>query len=359
MRPFADPRVLLPLLLLAGCRIVRELSPSEELSLVYSMGPGTSSASAPAGGKTSYSIRSRGELVVETREQVPFARLGVTTRTASKAERRAEGIEGTAAVKVLTVDPDGPAARAGIAPGDLLTNIDGTDLLSSEHLRETLRGTDPSGPVPILGRRKGEPLGVNATLEVRREPRRRTEYRTLEHAHESSAFGLEASTVPEDLAAILFGRPGPAVLLSDVPVGTPAYRAGLRQGDLVRTLDGSEVRSSVELLDRLESAGGGRRAVSAGGRVFETTLRGRRGFGRSVTVNVPLVFGWVSGPARRGFDLVEGLLFDWDSRELPAPRRERRTRTSVSMLLDLFSLDTSEEGTRVSLLWVIHFGSRG
>src|SRR5262245_811096 len=183
--PFRRPRALLSLLLLAGCRIEWELPPSGELSPVGGPGSGISTASAPAGGKTSYSIRSRGELVVETREEVPFARLGVTTKTASRTEMRAQGIEGPAAVKVLTVEPDGPAARAGIAPGDLLTNVDGTDLLSSEHLREVLRKTVPTGPVPILGRRNGEAFGVDATLEVRREPRRRTEYRTLEHSRET------------------------------------------------------------------------------------------------------------------------------------------------------------------------------
>lgn len=350
---------LLPLLLLSGCRIVRELPPSEELSPVLRLGPEVSPASAPAGGRTSYSIRSRGELVVETREEVPFARLGVTTRTASRAEMRAEGMEGPAAVKVLTVVPDGPAARAGIRVGDLLTNLDGTDLLSSEHLREVLRGTQPSGPVPVLGRRNGEAFGVNATLEIRREPRRRTEYRTLEHDRETAAFGFEASTVPEDLAAILFERPGPAVLLSDVPVGSPAYLAGLRQGDLVHSLNGADVRSATDLLDRLEPLKEARLTVSAGGRAFDANLRARKGFGRSVTFHFPLVVGWSSAPAKSGFELVEGLLFDYDGRELPAPRRERRTRTRISMLLDLFALDTSEEGTKVSLLWIIHFGSRG
>ncbi|HKB16740.1 MAG TPA: PDZ domain-containing protein, partial [Planctomycetota bacterium] len=281
MSPFRRPRALLSLLLLAGCRIEWELPPSGELSPVGGPGSGISTASAPAGGKTSYSIRSRGELVVETREEVPFARLGVTTKTASRTEMRAQGIEGPAAVKVLTVEPDGPAARAGIAPGDLLTNVDGTDLLSSEHLREVLRKTVPTGPVPILGRRNGEAFGVDATLEVRREPRRRTEYRTLEHSRETSEFGFEASTVPEDLAAVLFERPGTAVLLSDVPVGTPAYLAGLRQGDLIHSLNGAEVRSAPELLDRLEQVREARLTVTAGGRAFETTLRGRKGFGRS------------------------------------------------------------------------------
>ncbi|HET6203659.1 MAG TPA: PDZ domain-containing protein [Planctomycetota bacterium] len=353
------------LILLPGCVIVREMRASDEVSTLRSVVPAAAAESSPAAsrprGRTTYSIRSRGELVIETQEDAPVARMGLTPRTASPAEARAAGLAegGAFGVKVLAVEKEGPSARAGIEPGDLLTNLDGVDLLSADQLRDLLRRSDTTKPVPVLGRRRGEPFGVNLSLESRIETRRRTEYRTLDHAREATAFGLEAATVPEDLAEILFDRPGPAVLLSDVPLGSPAYRAGLRQGDQVLAVNGTELRSASDLLERLQGAREARFSASDAGRPFETTVRARKGFGRFVSFHFPLVVGWESGPVESGFELVEGLLFGCERRERPAPRRERRTRTSISALLDLFEVVTSEEGTRVRLLWFIRFGSWG
>jgi S1-C subfamily serine protease len=60
--------------------------------------------------------------------------------------------------------------------------------------------------------------------------------------------------VPEDLPeeqAQQLGITGPAVLIANLYVGSPAQRAGLQPGDLLLAIDGTALRSAQDALGRI------------------------------------------------------------------------------------------------------------
>ena len=68
-------------------------------------------------------------------------------------------------VGVGTVEPGGPAAAAGITPGDVITAINGTQVSSAQQLVSVLARLDPGKAVPVaLVDAKGAHRTVTVTL---------------------------------------------------------------------------------------------------------------------------------------------------------------------------------------------------
>jgi 2-alkenal reductase len=65
------------------------------------------------------------------------------------------------------VEPGGPAAKAGLVEGDIITAVDGKQLSDSITLRQVLLSDAPGTPVNLSVLRDGKTLQLNVTLGTR------------------------------------------------------------------------------------------------------------------------------------------------------------------------------------------------
>ncbi len=71
---------------------------------------------------------------------------------------------GSKGVLVDTVEPDGPAARAGILEGDIITRINNAEVSNTSDFRQIVKALPTGKPVPVLVQREGGALFLALTL---------------------------------------------------------------------------------------------------------------------------------------------------------------------------------------------------
>ncbi|MFL6573354.1 MAG: Do family serine endopeptidase [Burkholderiales bacterium] len=146
---------------------------------------------------------------------------------------------------IAEVQPDSPASKAGVRKGDVVTGFNGRPVRGAAELRARL------GVVPV---------GDSVELQVQRGGEKHT-LKAQIGAIESAASGGEAV---QELAGAAFrevskaGLPGRdrAVLVTAVKPESPAYRHGLRAGDLIVGVNARRVSSVKELTAALKTRGG-------------------------------------------------------------------------------------------------------
>ena len=124
---------------------------------------------------------------------------------------------------VTAVLEGGPAAKAGLKPGDLLTAIGGTDLDDKIQYLGTLRTSNVGEPLPLAFRRGDKQLAVTATPEPFAD--------------------REAAAVAKERWGMVAreGGRGQGVLLAEVVAGSPAAKLGLRPGDVLLQIGGDKL----------------------------------------------------------------------------------------------------------------------
>lgn len=93
--------------------------------------------------------------------------LGVGLLDLTQELREHFGAPAEAGVMVSSVEPDGPAAKAGVAVGDILTAVDGDTLRSAWDLGRRIRRGEEGETVGLELVRAGKPLSLTATLDER------------------------------------------------------------------------------------------------------------------------------------------------------------------------------------------------
>ena len=100
--------------------------------------------------------------------QVTRGYLGALIQDLSDDLAKSFGYDSTAGVLIGDVVEDGPAAKAGLKPGDLMTEFDGKAVQNLYDFTYALRGKEPGDIVSVVVRRNGQDMKVNVTLEARR-----------------------------------------------------------------------------------------------------------------------------------------------------------------------------------------------
>jgi serine protease Do len=187
-------------------------------------------------------------------------RIGVTIAPVTKDVAEAIGLGVPRGALVQGVEDGGPAARAGIEAGDIIVRVDGKAIDKSADLPRIIGDTKPGTRSSIQVYRRGNTRELQVTV-AELEPDRTRRTAQVEPPAPSTAtktaIGLAVSDLSDAQKRELKVKGGVRV---DSTEG-PAARAGLREGDVILSIDNTEVTDAKQfgaLVGKLDKS----RAVS-------------------------------------------------------------------------------------------------
>jgi serine protease Do len=142
------------------------------------------------------------------------------------------------------VEPGGPAERAGVEPGDIITRVDSRSVESSVELPRIVGNIKPGAKATLQVFRRGSTRELNVTVaefETERAVARGAPERDSKPAPVTS-IGLAVSELTD-------AQKRDAKVKSGVRVDTAegaAARAGLREGDIIQSVDNAEVTGAKQ-----------------------------------------------------------------------------------------------------------------
>src|SRR5437773_818891 len=176
-------------------------------------------------------------------------RIGVSVQEVPREGYEDFGLKSRTGAVVAQVTPGGAASKAGLEPGDVITQYNGRPISKSDDLVKMVVATKPGTSVPIKVVRSKQEKTLNVTVEELdleaeqsaggRRPTNPDQEPPEQHT--AGSFGLTLDNLTPQMARRLrlpSGQTGAVV--SDVEADGPA--AGLlRQGDVILTVNGQAV----------------------------------------------------------------------------------------------------------------------
>ena len=197
----------------------------------------------------------------ETRVVRPW--LGVKGDTVSGDVARSLGLERPQGLLVTDVYAGGPAARAGIEVGDVVTAIDGVEINDQGGLNYRIGTKQPNEQVSVTLLRDGRTLNVTSRVTQLPGDAEVTKGETLAQGALAGITGLSLNPAR---AERLGGDPFTSgVFVTGIQRGSIAQRIGLRPNDVIQSLDGRRV-TTLESLGR--AARGSEIIIIRGGRAL-------------------------------------------------------------------------------------------
>ena len=156
------------------------------------------------------------------------------------------------------VTPDSPAAKVGLAQGDVITELNGVRVDDSRELRLKVSQFAPNSTVKLKVVRDGSPREVNITLgELPNEK----VIANSEKPENSSLNGLSVDNLTPQIARQLqLSANTSGVVVTEVQDGSRADEAGLQRGDVIQQINRQAVNNATEF-ERLMKQSEGKTAV--------------------------------------------------------------------------------------------------
>ena len=172
-------------------------------------------------------------------------RIGVTIAPVTKEVSEAIGLGAPRGALVQGVESGLPADKAGVEPGDIIVKVDGKAVERSGDLPRLIGATKPGAKATLQLYRRGQTRDVSVTV-VEFEPERTRKTAQAGEAppppQPKTAIGLAVVDLTDAQKKELKLRGGVRV----ESVEGAAARAGLREGDVIVTLDNTEVTDAKQ-----------------------------------------------------------------------------------------------------------------
>lgn len=166
-----------------------------------------------------------------------------------------ENVRFNQAIRVDRVFDNSSAERAGLREGDLIVAIDGQQPVNSGTFQSVISQKNQNEPVRLTVIRNGSPRTITMQMD-RNEMRRGMQQQgrvtgTTEPAtgEAKPMLGIQISDARANDLARFNTRYDHGIMVDRVQQGSPAERAGLREGDVITAVDG-RTPATTDLLDQ-------------------------------------------------------------------------------------------------------------
>lgn len=183
--------------------------------------------------------------------RVTRSRIGVSIQDVNAQLADSFGLDRPRGALVGMVEADGPGAKAGIKPGDVILKVDGKEIEQSAQVPAIVANTKPGKEIGIEVWRNGSAKRLSAKPVELIEDGEKLAGNSKDPSDTQSKLGLavRALGAEEMRAADTEG----SLLVEDV--GGPAAEAGVRPGDIILGVNGASVKSVKELQEATKKSG--------------------------------------------------------------------------------------------------------
>jgi serine protease Do len=194
---------------------------------------------------------------------------GVIGVTVSKDHLTAEtakafGLPNTSGALIATVNPDRPADKAGVIPGDVVVEFAGKPVKDSDSLVAMVVNTKPGTTVPIVIYRNNARKALSITIDEldleaeQSASARRTTPNGPEPQPTATGFGMTFEAITPEIARRidLPSNTGGAIV-TDVDRNSPAARSGVAPGDVIVEVNRQKVANVSQVTRELQKVQNG------------------------------------------------------------------------------------------------------
>jgi serine protease Do len=210
------------------------------------------------------------DLLPQLREgRVIRGRIGINVQAVPRERESYEefGLKSRTGAIVQSVLPNSAAQKAGLEPGDVVIEFNGRLVTNRDELVKMVVATKPGTTVPVKILRNKQERTLNVTVEQldldaeqqNLQSRRNNDSDNDKSETQGSGFGLSLSNLTPQIARRLqlpAGRSG--ALITDVDPDGPAAQSGIKQGDVILSVNRKAVSNAADAARELQAVPSGR-----------------------------------------------------------------------------------------------------
>jgi serine protease Do len=177
--------------------------------------------------------------------------LGVSIQELTPELAKSFDLKTPEGVLVAQVEPNSPAAKAGVQTGDVILEYNGKATKSPTDLSIAVADSKVGVPAKLKVMRNGTALFLD--VSVGEKPVETAEDFQASDKTEHARLGVTVENVDPDSARQLHLSSTTGALVTDVQSGSPADEAGVQPGDVIREINHKPVKNVADMQAEVRS----------------------------------------------------------------------------------------------------------